>query len=472
MSVFKCKMCGGDLEIHEGSAVCKCEYCGSMQTIPALGSEKKTNLFNRANRLRMNSEFDKAAAVYASITAEFPTEAEAYWGQCLCKYGIEYVDDPLTGNRIPTCHRTLASSILEDDDYVYAVKYADYSARSLYASEAKRIDELQQDILQIVKNEAPYDVFICYKETDENGDRTEDSVIAHDIYDSLTDKGLKVFFSRITLEDKLGREYEPYIYAALLSARVMVVVGTSFENIDAPWVKNEWSRFIEIMKSDRSKTLVPCYKGIEISEMPKAFQRLQCQDLSKLGWIQDLTRGVVKLCGKEPQKAVKTDADIEKDQTINPVHTSNPDTKAEKAPSPVPAQAGKSEKEKTMNPAAASKKVVNRKGPEEHKVNIKTTLGHTVATIFHMIFIMFLSISIVAFSPSNSSVLVPLGLLVALITVVFVWKYDRKKSTGRVLLDIVFCFAALIAWANAVGHIDLYTGIIGTWVFIILSIRF
>ena len=193
MSVFKCKMCGGDLEIHEGSAVCKCEYCGSMQTIPALGSEKKTNLFNRANRLRMNSEFDKAAAVYASITAEFPTEAEAYWGQCLCKYGIEYVDDPLTGDKIPTCHRTLASSILEDDDYVYAVKYADYSARSLYASEAKRIDELQQDILQIVKNEAPYDVFICYKETDENGDRTEDSVIAHDIYDSLTDKGLKVF---------------------------------------------------------------------------------------------------------------------------------------------------------------------------------------------------------------------------------------------------------------------------------------
>ena len=92
--------------------------------------------------------------------------------------------------------------------------------------------------------------------------------------------------------------------------------------------------------------------------------------------------------------------------------------------------------------------------------------------IFHMIFIMFLSISIVAFSPSNSSVLVPLGLLVALITVAFVWKYDRKKSTGRVLLDIVFCFAALIAWANAVGHIDLYTGIIGTWVFIILSIRF
>ena len=127
MSVFKCKMCGGDLNIHEGMTVCTCEYCGSTQTIPVVGNEKKTNLFNRANHLRMNSEFDKAATVYASITAEFPTEAEAYWGMCLCKYGIEYVDDPLTSEKIPTCHRTLTTSILDDDDYVLAVKYADTS---------------------------------------------------------------------------------------------------------------------------------------------------------------------------------------------------------------------------------------------------------------------------------------------------------------------------------------------------------
>ena len=33
------------------------------------------------------------------------------------------------------------------------------------------------------------------KETDENGERTEDSVLAQDIYDALTNKKLKVFFS-------------------------------------------------------------------------------------------------------------------------------------------------------------------------------------------------------------------------------------------------------------------------------------
>ena len=303
MAVIKCKMCGGDLAFEAGSPVCTCEFCGTAQTVPSEHDEKKTNLFNRANRLRMNAEFDKAAAVYASITAEFPEEAEAYWGLCLCKYGIEYVDDPLTGNKIPTCHRTLPESIMDDSDFEQACENADGIARRLYREEAKQIDRLQQDILSIVASEEAYDVFICYKETAEDGERTEDSVLAQEIYDSLNGKGLHVFFSRITLEDKLGREYEPYIYAALHSAKVMLAVGTKFEYYDAVWVKNEWMRFLSMMKTEKGKTLIPCYKDLDAYDMPREFKNLQGQDMGKLGWLQDLTRGVLKLCGKDKQEA-------------------------------------------------------------------------------------------------------------------------------------------------------------------------
>nr|MCR5167516.1 hypothetical protein [Oscillospiraceae bacterium] len=89
MAVFKCKMCGGSLEVSEGMTVCECDYCGTQQTVPSADNEKKVNLFNRANRLRIASEFDKAAGIYESIVSEFPQESEAYWGLCLCKYGIE-----------------------------------------------------------------------------------------------------------------------------------------------------------------------------------------------------------------------------------------------------------------------------------------------------------------------------------------------------------------------------------------------
>ena len=259
----------------------------------------------------MNAEFDKAAAVYENIAAEFPEEAEAYWGLCLCAYGIEYVDDPATGEKKPTCHRTLPTSIMEDSNFEQACDNADAIARRVYREEAKAIDRIQKSILAIVAEEEPYDVFICYKETAEEGGRTEDSVLAQEIYESLTGKGLKVFFSRITLEDKLGQQYEPYIYAALSSAKVMLAVGTKFEYYDAVWVKNEWFRFLSMMKADKTKTLIPCYRNLDAYDMPKEFKNLQGQDMSKLGWLQDLTRGVLKLCDKahDGGKLVNADED-------------------------------------------------------------------------------------------------------------------------------------------------------------------
>ena len=47
-----------------------------------------------------------------------------------------------------------------------------------YNRAAKRIAEIQRDILTISNNEQPFDVFICYKESDNYGRRTKDSVTA------------------------------------------------------------------------------------------------------------------------------------------------------------------------------------------------------------------------------------------------------------------------------------------------------
>ena len=298
MSVIKCKMCGGDLNLVEGSSVAVCEYCGSQQTVPAADNEKKLTLFARANRLRLACEFDKAAGVYESIVADFPTEAEAYWGLVLCRYGIEYVDDPATGKKIPTCHRSSFDSVMEDSDFEQALENADAVARRVYRDEAKAIEELRRGIVEVSGKEPPYDVFICYKETAEDGQRTVDSVIAQDVYDALTEKDYRVFFSRISLEDKLGTEYEPYIFAALHSAKIMLAFGTDYEYYNAVWVKNEWSRYLQLMTKDKSKHLIPCYKGIDAYDMPKEFAKLQAQDMGKVGAMQDLLRGVDKIMGK------------------------------------------------------------------------------------------------------------------------------------------------------------------------------
>ena len=299
MAVFRCKMCGGDLILTEGLSVAECDSCGRLQTVPSADDERKMTLFSRAERLRAACEFDKAAGIYEAIVADFPEEAEGYWGLVLCKYGIEYVDDPGTGKKIPTCHRSSFDSVMDDADFEQALENADAVARRVYREEAKQIEELRKSIIAVSSNEQPYDIFICYKETDENGDRTLDSVLAQDIYDVLTEKSYRTFFARITLEDKLGQEYEPYIFAALNSAKIMLAVGTDYEYYNAVWVKNEWSRYLKLMIKDKSKYLIPCFKNLDAYDMPKEFAKLQAQDLGKVGAMQDLLRGIEKILPKQ-----------------------------------------------------------------------------------------------------------------------------------------------------------------------------
>ena len=294
--IIKCKMCGGDIDFIPGATYGTCEYCGSTSTIPQAEDENKLNRYNRANHFRRQCEFDKAVAAYEKILEQDDTDAEAHWGAVISRFGIEYVEDPATHQRIPTCHRVQVASILTDEDYLAAVENApDGERRRIYQEEAARIAEIQKGILAISANEKPYDVFICYKETDENGQRTRDSQWAQDVYYGLTEQGLKVFFSRITLEDKLGQQYEPYIFAALNSAKVMVVIGSRPEYFNAVWVKNEWSRYLSLMKHDHKRLLIPCYRDMDPYDLPEELSMLQSQDMSKIGFMQDLLRGVQKV---------------------------------------------------------------------------------------------------------------------------------------------------------------------------------
>ena len=307
MSIFKCKMCGGTIEFEPGATVGVCDSCGTKQTLPRLDDDRRANLYDRANHFRRNNEFDKAAGLYEQILNEDPTDAEAYWSLVLCRYGIEYVEDPATHKRVPTVNRTQFTSIFDDEDYKSALQHADGYQRTIYEEEASAINEIQKGILAISQKEKPFDVFICYKETDANGRRTPDSVLANDLYHQLTLEGFKVFFARITLEDKLGTAYEPYIFAALNSAKVMVVLGTKPEHFNAVWVKNEWSRYLSLVKaSGGKKVLIPAFRDMDPYDLPEEFSHLQAQDMSKLGFMQDLVRGIKKIArADEPKATVK-----------------------------------------------------------------------------------------------------------------------------------------------------------------------
>ena len=383
MAIIKCKMCGGDIEMAADKTYGMCEFCGSTMTLPKIDDDQRAAAFNRGNHFRRIGEFDKALAVYERIVSEDNTDAEAHWCCALCRFGIEYVEDPASFEWVPTCHRASFDSFLEDVDYLAAVEHSEGVTKRQYQKDAARIAEVQRGILATSQNSEPYDVFICYKESDENGDRTADSVIAQDIYDRLTEKGYKVFFARITLEDKLGSAYEPYIFAALNSARVMLVVGTRPEYFNAVWVKNEWSRYIALMEQGQKNALIPCYRDMTVNDMPKEFRVLQSQDISKLGYMQDLLRGIDKILGVEK-------VPVQKATQVRPVPTAR--KKLISSVVTVPANNGddtfpKNPISSTVNkdrfPAVAFHATLNRTIGEYRSVDVAMTVLDDMDNVVH-----------------------------------------------------------------------------------------
>ena len=288
VEALNCQCCGAALKI--GNSVCTCEYCGTTNIVSG-STGKYIDLLNRANKLRQQCEFDRAFRVYDEILAENGSYVDVLWAQTLCEYGIEYVQDPVSGRYMPTLHRIKDESILNSESFNEAVGKADDAQKEELKNAAMEIAKIQENYLNIAAGEKPYDVFICYKETDEEtGERTADSDIAFKLYEKLARYGLKVFFSRVTLQDKLGVNYEPYIFAALKSATVMAVIGTKAEYFSAVWVRNEWARFYKLKElNDRKLMLFACN---DIEDLPPVFRQKQAQLLTESDAVENMAENI------------------------------------------------------------------------------------------------------------------------------------------------------------------------------------
>ena len=93
MSVLKCKICGGNLNVKYGDKIAECEYCGTIQTVQTFSEPKIQDIYNRAAVYLAHNEFDKAENLYNQIIIMDNTAADAYWNILMCRYGVAYISD-------------------------------------------------------------------------------------------------------------------------------------------------------------------------------------------------------------------------------------------------------------------------------------------------------------------------------------------------------------------------------------------
>lgn len=273
---MRCVYCGGEVLVQPEGTMGICTSCMAENPLPGKGVSEKD--YEKAAKALRESRFDRAIELYEKLLIENPKDASVCWGMALSEYGIEYVEDPASGEFLPTLHRLSSQKFSEN---LYAKKAVECSFSSLnrdfYISQCKLIDSIQSRSLAISGQETPVDIFICYKRSEEGERRTADSRMAADYYRELTHRGYQVFFAEETL--KVGEEYEPRIFAALQSAKVMIAIATKKEYYEAVWVRNEWSRYADLIRQDRrekgstDRLLISMYQHMTEKELPEILRK-------------------------------------------------------------------------------------------------------------------------------------------------------------------------------------------------------
>ncbi|MBR4334882.1 MAG: toll/interleukin-1 receptor domain-containing protein, partial [Clostridia bacterium] len=276
-----CPRCGysgaGFLPYRQKRSLIECPACGALIDL-GFGEEEKTELRAAEADLR-RQEFAVAEEKFFDILSRFPDNHEAYWGYVCARYGLKIEQDD-DGSFIPTCCLDSITDFENDPHFLRAVELAPPEIADWYRGQAEYVGRISRKWMEEAKREEPYDVFICFKDSDrERGiERTKDSYEAFELYTKLKDKGYRVFYSRESLHDKTGEKYEPFIFNALQTAKVMIVFGLSADYIQSTWVKNEWQRYIKrIAAGDkREKSLVVIYSGFDPGALPSMLARREC----------------------------------------------------------------------------------------------------------------------------------------------------------------------------------------------------
>jgi len=264
----KCKNCGGELVLKGKSW--ECTFCATKYMDESIDNPR----LERAYSLLHNNDFENAERECDDVIARNKKDYEAYWVRAQARNRITFVDD-IGGKKIPTCNNIGGRMFSEDADVKNAIAYAPSEIKTNYIALSKKIDDISKEWLEKASKEPEYDIFICYKQTekDENGKEipTPDSIYLLNLYARLS-KTYRVFFSQVSLVDKMGEHYEPYIYNSLKTAKVMIVYAEKAEYFNAPWLKNEWTRYIERIKNGEKEaaSLIVAHRGVDPYQIPKA----------------------------------------------------------------------------------------------------------------------------------------------------------------------------------------------------------
>ena len=304
-----CEKCGSLLlptfSAHGWQAACL--KCGATQPCDAQGPVKAAELAMQGWSFFAQQEFKIAQARFDEAVHESHGLLEYRWAALLARYGVKYCPSksmPDGADYVVNFWRTDLPRELIKDTKAYreladAAAARDPECLKRVLREVNVIDEGLAQIHKLEQNGVAYDIFLCYKDIDAAGSLTPERKFLDALYSQLLGyRDVRVFFAPHSMQGKHISAFEGYIYTALKTAKLMVIATSAPKNVNSPWVKSEWERFLLWDKADR---ILPIpVNDMHMSSFPPELNHIQ-STLGKGVTMSDQTASyyAVQLAAKE-----------------------------------------------------------------------------------------------------------------------------------------------------------------------------
>ena len=141
------------------------------------------------------------------------------------------------------------------------------------------------------------EVYICCKESNVQGGRTKDSIIAEELYKKLSNHKINIFCERQSAPTLFGDDLQAANYQAIYHAKIVLLVGTTSENFD--FLLSKYNKYFG------EKTVVPVYADVRPENLPHSLSRVQALNFNSIGAETDLLHRISILLGKEKEVDLK-----------------------------------------------------------------------------------------------------------------------------------------------------------------------
>ncbi len=316
IKITECRCCGNRdnsrfVKTKEGY-LCKC--CGVGFRYET--EEEKIGCMMGYRQLK-NYNFDEARETFIDVLYNYPDSIDARWGLLLARYGIVFVkgffDDIIEPIYCFPEYDELASKTFQEEiEYKEIIELVegDIKSRYFYENKGREIDRAIKKFCDCKKS-TERDVFICVKisaATEKNPaakGRTADYEYAMRVYNDLQKRGVKAFFSFVTLENEVNSD--DLIWVNLVKSRKMLLIGSERDYLESAWVKSEWKRWLFL---EREKDMHICVMKHDHENPKSVLPRELYSKGPQIYTLDTYDKMIENLCGAlAEEKNVPVDSD-------------------------------------------------------------------------------------------------------------------------------------------------------------------